>query len=117
MQDAKSGARLAYLELTASDIDASMAFFSEAFGWDITRFAPTYAGTEGLGTDLGLAGGSEAVQAPPLAGVQVSDLEAAQAAVEAAGGIVTQPIFAFPGGRRFHFREPSGNELSAFVYE
>ena len=45
--------------------------------------------------------------------VQVDDLEATLAAVEQAGGQVTQPIFGFPGGRRFHFRDPDGHELAA----
>ena len=109
--------RFAYLELPVSDVDASAAFFSAAFGWDLTRFAPTYAGTMGEGTDLGLQGDAAQSSAAPLAGIEVADLEAALAAVVAAGGIVTLPIFAFPGGRRFHFREPSGNELSVFVTE
>jgi len=45
--------------------------------------------------------------------IQVDDLEATEGAVKAAGGTITQPIFAFPGGRRFHFRDPNGNELAA----
>jgi predicted enzyme related to lactoylglutathione lyase len=51
-----------------------------------------------------------AFSAPP-------DLEAALAAVEQAGGTITRPIFAFPGGRRFHFREPSGNEMAVYINE
>jgi predicted enzyme related to lactoylglutathione lyase len=62
--------------------------------------------------DLGLqADLSEATRAP-LAVIAVDDLEAAQAAVEQAGGLITQAIFAFPGGRRFHFTDPNGNELA-----
>lgn len=110
-------ARLAYLELPVGDVDASAAFFSAAFGWDLTRFAPTYAGTMGEGTDLGLQGDPGESSAEPLAGIEVDDLEAAMAAVEAAGGTVTRTIFTFPGGRRFHFTEPSGNELAVFVTE
>ncbi|MBV1917506.1 MAG: VOC family protein [Sphingomonadaceae bacterium] len=110
-------ARLAYLELPVGDIEGSITFFAAAFGWDITRFAPSYAGTVGQGTDLGLDGDPQQAGSAPLAGIEVSDLEAALAAVVGAGGVVTRSIFAFPGGRRFHFREPSGNELSVFVYE
>jgi len=109
--------RIVYLELPVRDVDASVAFFSAAFGWDLTRFGPTYAGTMGEGTDLGLQGHAAEATAAPLAGVEVSDLEAALAAVVAAGGTVTKPIFTFPGGRRFHFTEPSGNELAVFVTE
>lgn len=45
--------------------------------------------------------------------IEVADLEAAEHAVRAAGGEITAPIFAFPGGRRFHFRDPDGHELAA----
>ena len=52
-----------------------------------------------------------------IAVIEVDDLEAGLASVEAAGGVIIRPIFAFPGGRRFHFREPSGNELAVYVNE
>ena len=68
------------------------------------------------GLDGGLAAGSPAPAAPggPLVILFADDLEATQAAIESAGGRVTQPIFAFPGGRRFHFAEPGGNELAVW---
>ena len=106
-------ARLNYLELPVADIGAARNFYERAFGWRMTEFAPTYAATTSGDTDIGLqADGSEATAAP-LAVIEVEDLEAALAAVEAAGGTIVRPIFAFPGGRRFHFRDPSGNELAA----
>ncbi len=108
-------ATLAYVELPVADSEASAIFFERAFGWELTRFGPTYAGTMGQGTDLGLQGDATEAPAAPLPGLRVADLEAALAAVAAAGGAITQPIFAFPGGRRFHFREPGGNELSVFA--
>jgi len=106
---------LAYVELPVADSEASARFFEQAFGWSLTRFGPTYAGTMGQGTDLGLQGDGAEAPAAALPGIRVTDLDAALAAVEAAGGVVTKPVFAFPGGRRFHFREPGGNELSVFV--
>ncbi|MBT2189383.1 VOC family protein [Sphingobium nicotianae] len=108
-------ATVAYVELPVRDSEASAIFFERAFGWELTRFGPTYAGTMGRGADLGLQGDATEAPAAPLAGIRVKDLDAALAAVEAAGGMITQPIFAFPGGRRFHFREPGGNELSVFA--
>ena len=108
--------RIAYLEIQSKDVPASTAFFEAAFGWRLTSFGPDYAATTSGATDIGIDGHA-AVGRPPLAGIEVSDLEAALLAVEGAGGVVTEPIFAFPGGRRFHFREPSGNELSVFVNE
>ncbi|MBN8832114.1 MAG: VOC family protein [Sphingomonadales bacterium] len=106
-------ATLAYVELPVADSEASATFFFEAaFGWTLTRFGPSYAGTMGQGADLGLQGDAAEAPAAPLPGIRVTNLEAALVAVEQAGGAITKPIFAFPGGRRFHFREPGGNELA-----
>ena len=106
-------ARFNYVELPVTDIGAAKSFYEAAFGWDLTSFGPTYAATTTGDTDLGLqADASEATKAP-LPVIDVSDLEAALAAVEAAGGRIVRPIFVFPGGRRFHFADPSGNELAA----
>lgn len=110
-------ARLNYVELPVGDTAAAKAFYEAAFGWSLTEFGPTYAATVTGDTDIGLQGdGAEATKAP-LPVIDVADLEAALAAVEAAGGQIVRPIFAFPGGRRFHFLDPSGNELAAVVAE
>jgi hypothetical protein len=110
-------ARLNYVELPVREIGPAKAFYEAAFGWSLTGFGPTYAATTTGDTDLGLQGdAAEATQAP-LAVIDVPDLEAALAAVEAAGGTVSRPIFAFPGGRRFHFLDPAGNELAAVQAE
>ena len=110
-------ARLNYVELPVGDTAGSKAFFEKAFGWSLTAFGPAYAGTMGEACDIGLNGHVDDHSSAPLAGIETDDLEAALAAVEAAGGVLTRPIFAFPGGRRFHFREPSGNEMAVFVNE
>jgi predicted enzyme related to lactoylglutathione lyase len=106
-------ARLNYVELPVGEIGAVKGFYESAFGWSLTDFGPTYACTLTGDTDLGLqADAAEATRAP-LPVIQVEDIDAALAAVTAAGGIVVRPIFAFPGGRRFQFRDPAGNELAA----
>jgi predicted enzyme related to lactoylglutathione lyase len=106
-------ARLNYVELPVSDLEAAKLFYERAFGWSMTGFGPSYAATTSGDTDIGLqADPAEATRAP-LAVIEVADLEAALAAVEAAGGRIVRPIFAFPGGRRFHFLDPSGNEAAA----
>lgn len=111
-------ARLNYVELPVRDTAASKAFFEQAFGWSLTAFGPDYAATIGqAGSDIGLNGDASDATRAPLAVIETDDLEAALASVEAAGGTVSRPIFAFPGGRRFHFREPSGNELAVYVNE
>jgi hypothetical protein len=106
-------ARLNYVELPVRDIGASKAFYEAAFGWSLTEFGPSYAATLTGDTDIGLQGDEAEATAAPLPVIDVPSLEAAQAAVLAAGGEIVRPIFAFPGGRRFHFRDPSGNELAA----
>ena len=106
-------ARLNYVELPVRDMRAARGFYEAVFGWSLAEFGPTYAATVTGDTDIGLqADASEATRAP-LPVIEVDDLERALAAVTAAGGTVTRPIFAFPGGRRFHFLDPSGNELAA----
>ena len=105
--------RLNYIELPAGQLPETKQFYERAFGWTMTDFGPEYSATTTGDTDIGLYGDlSEATKAP-LPVIEVPNLEAAVEAVEGAGGRVVKPIFAFPGGRRFHFLDPSGNELAA----
>ncbi len=106
-------ARFNYVELPVTAVGPAKAFYEQAFGWRLTAFGPTYAATLTGDTDVGLQADAAEATAAPLPVIDVPDLEAALAAVEAAGGQVVRPIFAFPGGRRFHFHDPSGNELAA----
>lgn len=106
-------AKLNYVELPVQDTGSAGAFFATVFGWNFTAFGPTYAATLDGAANLGLQGDRAEWTAAPLPVIEVDDLEAVEAAVWEAGGTITQPIFAFPGGRRFHFREPNGNELAA----
>ena len=106
-------ARLNYLELPVGDVGEAKRFYAEAFGWSFTDYGPEYAATATGDTDLGLNGDSGETTAHLLPVIEVTDLESVQAAVEKAGGSVTRAIFAFPGGRRFHFRDPAGHELAA----
>lgn len=106
-------ARLNYVELPVRAIGPARAFYEQAFGWSLAEFGPTYAATTSGDTDIGLQADPAETTSAPLAVIEVEDLEAAQRAVEGAGGTVTKPIFAFPGGRRFHFLDPSGNEVAA----
>lgn len=107
--------RICYVEFPAQDVTAVKRFYGEVFGWRFTDWGPTYVDVQGAG----LAGGfqADAAEAPakPLVIVHADNLEAAEAKVRAAGGVITKPIFSFPGGRRFHFRDPSGNELAVLT--
>src|SRR5882724_7821604 len=104
-------ARINFVELPAKDITAAKAFYSQVFGWQLTDFGPTYSCTVTGDVDLGLQGDTTEATSAPLAVIAVDDLENALASVEKAGGKIVKPIFSFPGGRRFHFRDPNGNEL------
>lgn len=106
-------ARLNYVELPASDVRTAKAFYEQAFGWNLAEFGPTYAATVTGDTDIGLQGDASEATRAPLAVIDVSDLEAALKSVIDAGGTIVRPIFAFPGGRRFQFLDPNGNELAA----
>jgi predicted enzyme related to lactoylglutathione lyase len=106
--------KISYVEMPGTDLPATKAFYEGAFGWSFTDYGPTYAGfNEGL--DGGFQADPAEVPAKPLVILFAKDLEAMEAKVRAAGGVIVKPIFSFPGGRRFHFRDPSGNELAVFT--
>jgi predicted enzyme related to lactoylglutathione lyase len=108
-------ARLNYVELPGANLAKSKQFYEAAFGWQLTSFGPTYAATTTDDVDIGLQGDHPEAPKAPLPIVHVTDLEAALKSVTAAGGKITKPIFSFPGGRRFHFSDPSGNELAVWT--
>ena len=105
-------ARLNYLELPVADTARAKAFYGEAFGWAFSDFGPSYAATTSGDTDIGFQADPAQRTAAPLPVIEGADVDAALAAVTAAGGRVTMPVFAFPGGRRFHFADPDGHELA-----
>jgi len=105
--------KIDYAELPTADMPASQAFFKKAFGWGFLDYGPEYQAFADAGLDGGLDG-SEARSKAPLVILKADDLEAALATVKAAGGEITADIFAFPGGRRFQFREPGGNEMAVW---
>lgn len=104
--------RINFIELPARDLGAARNFYSAVFGWELTDFGPSYSCTMTGNVDLGLQGDMSEAPRMPLPVVLVDDIEAAQAGVAKAGGTVSKPIFAFPGGRRFHFLDPNGLELA-----
>ncbi len=101
-----------YVEFLAPDLEQIKEFYSKTFGWTFTDYGPTYVAF----SDSGIEGGFEKSDAKVVNGALVvlyhSDLEAIKNKVEEAGGIISIDIFSFPGGRRFHFIDPSGNELA-----
>src|SRR3546814_13684539 len=98
-------------------MDATKRFFEQAFGWAFEDYGPDYSAFSGQGLDGGFFRSEAAArvdQGSALVVFYSEDLEGMLAKVLAAGGEIVKPIFAFPGGRRFHFTEPSGNELAVW---
>jgi predicted enzyme related to lactoylglutathione lyase len=106
--------RIDYIELPTTDMAAAKAFYTGVFGWKTQDWGPDYTSFE----DGRLAGGfrkeAEVVTGGPLVVLYAVDLEAVEAAVRSHGGTIVKEIFSFPGGRRFHFTDPSGNELAVW---
>ncbi len=109
--------KLNYVELPARDLEATKAFFSEVFGWSFEDFGPDYTAFSDQGIDGGFFRSEYCSLSRNGAALLIfysKDLEAVQAKIEKGGGSIVQEIFHFPGGRRFHFTEPSGNEFAVW---
>ena len=104
--------RLNFVELPAADLAAAKQFYATLFGWSLTGFGPSYACTMTGDVDLGLQGDPGEAPSAPLPVIEVDDLDARMARIEAAGGTISKPVFAFPGGRRCHVRDPNGAEIA-----
>ena len=109
--------KINYVEYPARDLIATKRFFQEAFDWTFVDYGPDYAAFAGQGLDGGFFKSELAARTDEGSALIVfysDNLEATLAKVVAAGGEIIKPIFSFPGGRRFHFAEPSGNEMAVW---
>ncbi len=104
-----------YLEMpaTGGTLDRVKAFYATAFSWTFTDYGPTYSAF-GEGLDGGFQADSAEVPPKPLPVLYSENLEETVEVVEKAGGTIVRPVFSFPGGRRFHFVDPAGNELAVW---
>ena len=106
--------RIDYIEFPVSDIESTKRFYSTIFNWSFTDYGPDYTSF----ADGRLAGGFAKVGAGqpggPLVVLYALDLSSIKDAVAANGGEITKEVFEFPGGRRFHFRDPNGHELAVW---
>jgi predicted enzyme related to lactoylglutathione lyase len=106
--------RIDYIEFPATDVAKTKAFYERAFGWKFTDYGPDYTSFQ----DGRIAGGftkeDKVVRGGLLVVLYASDLAATEKKVRDAGGAITKDAFPFPGGRRFHFSDPSGNELAVW---
>ena len=104
-----------YIEIPASDMPGTKVFFADVFGWEFQDFGPNYCSFNDGRLDGDFFKSDTVVSTEsgsPLLVFYRADLEHAVSAVKAAGGSITKPTFRFPGGRRFHFTDPSGNEYA-----
>lgn len=109
--------KINYIEFPASDIQATKTFFTAVFAWSFEDYGPDYAAFADQGIDGGFFRSDLSASTDKGSALVIFysiDLEATLARVEKAGGSITKAIFSFPGGRRFHFAEPSGNELAVW---
>jgi predicted enzyme related to lactoylglutathione lyase len=109
--------KINYVELPAKDLPATKAFFQSVFGWSFVDYGPDYTAFSDQGLDGGFFQSDLASSTEKGAALIVfysNQLESTLAKVEKAGGSIVRPIFSFPGGRRFHFTEPSGNEFAVW---
>jgi len=109
--------KINYLEFPAKDMAATKDFFAQAFGWSFVDYGPDYMAI----TDAGLDGGffksdlaSSTEKGSTLVVLYSENLEQTQSKIEKAGGRIIKDTFAFPGGRRFHFSDPNGNEFAVW---
>ncbi|NVB36958.1 VOC family protein [Pseudenhygromyxa sp. WMMC2535] len=107
-----------YIEICVGDLAAATRFYGQAFGWAFNEYGPAYAGIRKQDGEIGglrQVEGYKGEGGGPLVILFSEDLQASLAAVEDAGGVVVEPPFEFPGGRRFHFSDPSGNVLGVWA--
>ena len=104
-----------YVEFTVRDLAEAKHFYASAFGWTFNDYGPEYAGIKGSETECGGMHQTKDLRlGGPLVILYSDNLEASLARVQEAGGTVVKEVFSFPGGRRFHFADPSGNELAVW---
>ena len=111
--------KINYIEFASTDLERTKRFYSEVFAWSFQDWGPDYASFSAgsAGIDGGFRKGAESeapAKSAPLLVLYSADLDATQAAVEAAGGSIVVPTFEFPGGRRFHFSDGAGNILAVW---
>ncbi|MEM9601117.1 MAG: VOC family protein [Pseudomonadota bacterium] len=100
-----------YIEFTSPKLEETQDFFRKAFGWSFIDYGPDYRDIQGAGLGAGVE--RDTVR-PPLVVLKSSDLEGDRDRLIAAGAELVKDIFAFPGGRRFEFREPGGTLMAVW---
>lgn len=109
--------KINYVEFPSKDLDVTKEFFGEVFGWSFEDYGPEYIAFTNEGLDGGFYKSSlcsTTDNGSVLVVLYSDELEVTQSKIENAGGKIIKPIFPFPGGRRFHFADPNGNEYAVW---
>lgn len=106
--------RIDYIEFPATDVAKTRVFYERVFGWKFTDYGPDYTSFADGRISGGFTKEGKVVRGGTLVVLYASDLAAIEKKVRDAGGTITKDAFPFPGGRRFHFADPSGNELAVW---
>jgi len=114
LQSTEHDQRVDYIELPVTSVADAKRFYRAVFGWRFEDYGPNYASFADGRLNGGFTKSDKVQPGGPLVVIFAVDLEATQKRVVAAGGKVVRPTFSFPGGRRFHFTDPSGNELAVW---
>lgn len=114
MSQAEQDRRMDYVEFETTNIEDSKKFFSEVFGWAFADYGPDYTSFNDGRMNGGFSAASEVVAGGPLVVLYATNLEGVEARIKDCGGRIVRETFEFPGGRRFHFSDPSGNELAVW---
>ncbi len=103
-----------YIEFKAKDLQAVKRFYSESFGWSFTDYGPTYTAFSESGIEGGFEQSDDRIVNGALVVLYHSDLNQIHSKITQSGGTISKDIFSFPGGKRFHFLDPAGNELAVW---
>ncbi|WP_127139723.1 VOC family protein [Flagellimonas marinaquae] len=101
-----------YIEFKSTDLGQTKNFYSEAFGWEFTDYGPSYVSFSEAGITGGFELSTEPIKNGALVVLYHGNLKTIKEKVIKSGGAISKEIFGFPGGKRFHFMDPSGNELA-----
>ena len=103
-----------YIELYATDLEKTKRFYSTVFGWTFTDYGEGYTAFSNSGVEGGFEKVEKVLQGGPLIVLYHTTLELTKENITKNGGSITKDIFSFPGGTRFHFTDPNGNELAVW---
>jgi predicted enzyme related to lactoylglutathione lyase len=106
--------RIDYVEFSTTDLARTKSFYSGVFGWEFEDYGPKYAAFRDGRLNGGFALAESVPSGGPLVVIYAINLDALEKSVKSAGGRITKETFSFPGGHRFHFADPDGNELAVW---